>query len=192
MVHILEKIEKYAIDNDIPIMMKDGIEFLEDYIKKHNVKNILEIGTAIGYSAIKMCVSSSIHVTTIERDEVRYNQALKNVELCGLNNQITLINDDAFNVCFNETFDLIFIDAAKGQYIKFFEKFKNNLTAEGVIVSDNLNFHGYTFQEERIQSKNLRQLVNKLRKYIVFLKENDEFETEFFDIGDGIGITRRK
>lgn len=190
MVHILEDIEKYAEENNVPIMMKDGIEFLMDYIKKNNVKTILEIGTAIGYSSIKMCINSDIKVTTIERDNERYNIALENINKLNLNNQIKVINKDAFDVELNEKYDLIFIDAAKSQYIKFFEKFKSNLNDNGSIITDNLNFHGLTHQQERIESRNLRQLVGKINKYIDFLKENKEFKTEFYDIGDGIGVSK--
>lgn len=192
MVHILNDIKNYAKKNNVPIMMDDGIEFIVDYIKKNNSKTILEIGTAIGYSAIKMCVNVDIHVTTIERDVDRYNEAIKNINDNNLQNQITVICSDAFDVELDGKFDLIFIDAAKSQYIKFFEKFKFNLNENGTIISDNLNFHGYTHQKERIESRNLRQLVGKINKYIEFLKDNKEFSTEFIEIGDGIGVTRRK
>ncbi len=90
-----------------------------------------------------------------------------------------------------EQFDLIFIDAAKSQYVRFFEKFSSNLISGGVIISDNLNFHGYTKQEARIESKNLRQMVGKIRNYIEFLKENKEFKTIFIELGDGIGISEK-
>ena len=123
MVHILE-LEEYAKDNNIPIMEHDGIEFLLDYIKKNNIKNILEIGSAIGYSAIRMClIDDSITVTTIERDKNRYEEAIKNIRKFNLEDRITIIFDDAFNVELDDVYDLIFIDAAKSQYIKFFEKF---------------------------------------------------------------------
>ena len=122
MVHLLD-IEKYAKDNNVPIMLPDGIEFLLNYIKENNVKTILEIGTAIGYSAIRMAlISSDIKVTTIERDIDRYNEAIKNISDFSLENQINVIYADAFDVDLSEKFDLIFIDAAKSQYIKFFEK----------------------------------------------------------------------
>lgn len=191
MVYLLKKIEDYAQENNVPIMLKDGIEFLEQYIKENNIKKILEIGTAIGYSAIRMCINKDIKITTIERDEKRYKEALKNIEEANLNDQIEVIFTDAFDVELSDKYDLIFIDAAKGQYIKFFEKFKKNLNINGTIISDNLNFHGLTHQKERIQNKNTRQLVNKINKYIDFLKENNEYKTTFYDIGDGIGVTRR-
>jgi len=192
MVHI-QQLEKYAKDNNIPIMEHDGIEFLLDYIKNNNVKNILEIGSAIGYSAIRMClVDESITVTTIERDEKRYNEAVKNIKDFNLEDRINIILDDAFNVELDDMYDLVFIDAAKSQYIKFFEKFKLNLKEDGVIVSDNLNFHGLTHTTEYIESRNVRGIVRKLNNYIDFLKNNEEFDTIFYEIGDGVSISKRK
>ena len=190
MVRILD-LEKYAQDNNIPIMLPDGIEFLLDYIKKNNIKNILEIGTAIGYSAIRMClIDQNIKVTTIERDEKRYKEALKNISEFNLTNQINVILDDALNTNIKEKFDLIFIDAAKSQYINFFEKYKTNLNSNGVIVSDNLKFHGLVETPiNEIESRNVRGLVRKLNNYIDFLKNNQEFKTTFYDIGDGIGVS---
>lgn len=193
MVRVLENMEKYALENNIPIMMKDGIDFLTEYIKKNNIKNILEIGCAIGYSSIKMAlVDSDINITTIERDKIRYDEAIKNIKECNLENRVNVIFDDAFNVELKDKYDLIFIDAAKAQYIKFFLKFKANLKEKGTIVSDNLNFHGLTHTKEYIESRNVRGLVRKLNNYIEFLKENDEFDTTFYEVGDGIAISIKK
>lgn len=193
MVRILE-LEEYAKKNNVPIMMKDGIEFLLKYIKENNVKNILEIGSAIGYSAIRMClIDDDIKVTTIERDENRYKEAVKNIDEFKLSDRITIIYDDAFNVELKDKYDLIFIDAAKSQYIKFFEKFKLNLNNNGVIVSDNLDFHGLVKKSlNEIESRNVRGLVRKLNDYIEFLKNNEEFNTTFYSIGDGISISRMR
>lgn len=193
MVRILE-LEEYAEKNNVPIMMKDGIEFLLKYIKENNVKNILEIGSAIGYSAIRMClIDDDIKVTTIERDENRYKEAVKNIDEFKLSDRITIIYDDAFNVELKDKYDLIFIDAAKSQYIKFFEKFKLNLNNNGVIVSDNLDFHGLVKKSlNEIESRNVRGLVRKLNDYIEFLKNNEEFNTTFYSIGDGISISRMR
>ena len=185
-----KQMEKYAEDKNIPIMQKSGINFLTKYIEENNIKNILEIGTAIGYSAIRMAsVNDKIKVTTIEKDTERYLTALKNIKDFELEKRITLISGDALDIELEGKFDLIFIDAAKGQYIKFFEKYSKNLKKNGVIVSDNLDFHGFVKQEERIISKNLRQLVNKIRNYIEFLKNNTEFTTTFYKVGDGISIS---
>lgn len=191
MVRILD-LEEYASKNNIPIMLSDGIEFLLEYIKNNNIKSVLEIGAAIGYSAIRMAlIDTNIKVTTIERDEIRYKEAIKNIKDFKLENQINIIFDDAFNVDLDCKYDLIFIDAAKSQYIKFFEKFKNNLTTNGVIVSDNLKFHGLVHEDYSNLSRNVRGLVRKLNNYVEFLKDNKEFTTEFYDIGDGISISKR-
>ena len=192
MVHIRE-LEEYAKINNVPIMMKDGIEFLTQYIKENNVKTILEIGSAIGYSAIKMAlVDKSIKVTTIERDTNRFNEAVKNIKEFNLENQIEIINADALEYEDDKQYDLIFIDAAKAQYIKFFEKYKTNLKQEGTIISDNLDFHGLVKNPELTSNRNTKQLVRKINTYIEFLKENKEFKTEFISLGDGIGISKRQ
>ena len=189
----VEALEEYAKTHNVPIMLPDGIAFLTDYMKEHQIKNVLEIGSAIGYSAIKMAlVDPQVHVTTIERDQERYNLACQNIRAFGLENQITIFHADAFDVELTKQYDLIFIDAAKSQYIKFFEKFKKNLKEDGTIISDNLEFHGLVHTKEKIESRNVRQLVRKINAYITFLEENEEFTTTFFPIGDGIGISQRK
>ena len=191
MVHI-RRLEEYAKENNVPIMLKDGIEFLTNYIKENNVKRVLEIGSAIGYSAIRMAlVDESIKVTTIERDTSRFNEAVKNIKEFNLENQIEIINADALEYTTDKQFDLIFIDAAKAQYIKFFEKYKTNLKQNGTIISDNLDFHGLVKNPELTTNRNTKQLVRKINTYIEFLKENKEFKTEFISLGDGIGISKR-
>lgn len=189
----IKEMEEYASINNIPIMQKDGIEFLLKYIKENNIKNILEIGTAIGYSSIRMALlDEDIYVTTIERDEDRYNEAKNNINSFNLQNRIKLIYKDALEVELNDQFDLIFIDAAKAQNIKFFEKYKRNLKNNGTIITDNMYFHGLIFKSDKdIDSRNLRQLMRKLKNYHKFLKENKEYKTEFIDLGDGIAITKK-
>ena len=187
------EIEKYAEENNIPIMQKDGIEFLTKYIKENNIKNILEIGSAIGYSAIKMAlVDEDIKVTTIERNENRYNMAVKNIKDFNLENRINIILDDALNTNIKGIYDLIFIDAAKSQYIKFFEKYELNLKQGGVIVTDNLSFHGLVEDESKTTNRNTKQLVRKIRKYIDYLKNNDNYETVFYKLGDGIAVSKKR
>lgn len=189
---LIKEMEKYADEKGVPIMEKEGINFLCEFIKLNKIKNILEIGSAIGYSAINMALAGEdITVTTIERDKDRYIKAVKNVKEAKLDERITLILADALDFNSSEEFDLIFIDAAKSQYIKFFEKFSYNLKDRGFIITDNIKFHGYTFSDKSKLSRNLRQLITKLEKYVDFLKENKEFKTRFFDIGDGIAISRR-
>ncbi len=190
----IESIKNYALENNVPIMQDDGINCLTNYIKKNKIKKILEIGTAIGYSAIMMClVDNDIEVTTIERDEKRYLDAIKNVKKFKLEDRINLIYNDALEVKINETYDLIFIDAAKAQNTKFFEKFERNLRDGGSIITDNMYFHGLVFKdEEDIGSRNLRQLVRKVKNYTLFLEKNNKYDTEFLNIGDGLAISIKK
>ena len=189
---IINKIKEYAKEENVPIMTDEGIEFLEEYISKNNVSRILEIGAAIGYSAIMMCsINDNITVTTIERDHDRYIEAVKNIKSLNLEDRINLIYGDALDANFDGKYDLIFIDAAKAQNKKFFEKFKDNLDTNGTIITDNMNFHGLVNSTERIESRNLRQLVRKINDYREFLKENKEFKTEFLDLGDGVAISKR-
>ena len=188
------KIKEYAKNENIPIMQDEGIEFLTSFIEKKQIKNILEIGTAIGYSAIMMArVDKNIHITTIERDEVRYLEALKNIKKFGLEERITLIFNDALNVEINDKYDLIFIDAAKGKNIEFFNHFEKNLDSDGYIITDNMDFHGYVeMPEEELPSKNIRCIVRKIKDYIYFLENNMVYKTTIYKIGDGIAVTERR
>ena len=190
---IIDQIKKYADENDVPIMSDSGIRFLINYIKENKIKDILEIGTAIGYSAIMMAtISDDIHITTIERDEKRYLEAIKNVKKMNLEDRIHLIYKDAFDVKLVDKFDLIFIDAAKAQNTRFFEKFEYNLNSNGTIITDNMNFHGLVLKDEHeIESRNLRQLVRKIKDYKVFLENNNKYRTSFIEVGDGIAVSRK-
>lgn len=187
----IEDLRRSALDRGIPIMMDDGIEFLTDYIKQNNVKNVLEIGTAIGYSAICMA-RVGCNVTSIERDYDRYLEAIDNVESFGLSDRINLVFGDALEVDIDGEFDLIFIDGAKGQSIRFFEKYEVNLSLDGSIITDNLNFHGLVKDVSNIKSKNLRSLVRKIINYRKYLENNDKYVTKFYDIGDGISVSEKK
>ncbi len=191
---LIKEMEHYAEANNVPIIEKDSAEFIKKYIKLNDVKKVLELGTAIGYSAILMAsAKEDVEVTTIERDEKRYREAVKNVNACELDKRIKLVFNDALDVNLaGQKFDLIFIDAAKGQYIKFFERFENYLNPGGVIITDNLKFHGLVKNKEEIQSKNVKGLVDKIEKYIEFLKENEDYTTKFYDIGDGLSVSFRK
>ena len=191
----LLEMEQYANENDVPIIEKDTIVYIMKLIKEHKIKKILEIGSAIGYSTILMASSAEdVYVTTIERDETRYMECLKNVKACNLDQKINVVFQDALEVNLpnDNKYDLIFIDAAKGQNINFFEKFKYFLNDGGYIITDNLNFQGYVGKSDTIESKNLRALVRKIEEYIEFLKANSEFNTEFLNIGDGISVSKKK
>ena len=190
---LLRELKKHAKEDNIPIMSDKGINYLTNFVIKHHIENVLEIGTAIGFSAISMALANpKLKIVSIERDEARYLEAVKNVKEFDLEDRITLIFKDALETKVEGEFDLIFIDAAKGQNINFFERFSKNLSQEGYIITDNMKFHGYVDKDEKeIKSRNLRGLVRKIKEYKVFLEENEDFKTTFSDIGDGLAITER-
>ena len=193
MEKLIKEMEEYALLNSVPIMQKEGIEFVQKCVEKYNIKTILEIGTAIGYSAIQMCrLHEDIKVVSIERDEVRYNKAVENVKKANMEDRITLLLGDALEEKIEGKYDLIFIDAAKAQYIKFFERYEENLAENGIILSDNLKFHGFVEHPELTTNRNTRQLVRKIAHYVDWLKENEDYDTQFFDLGDGVAISKKK
>ena len=193
MIDKIKNIEKYAKDNNVPIMLPDGIEYLTRFIKDNNIKSVLEIGTAIGYSAIKMAlVNDDIKVTTIERDKERYDIALSNISNFNLDNRINVIYGDAMDVEVDGLYDLIFIDASKGHSIDFFNKYSKNLAKGGVIITDNLSFHGLVEDESLAITKNQKGLVKRIKKFIEFLDNNNEYETTYVSVGDKISISRKK
>ena len=189
----LSSLKDYASQNSVPIMFDEGIEFIVNYIKENDVRFILEIGTAIGYSAIKFAqINPEIRIFTIEYDIERYQKAIENITKLNLDDQITVFLGDALKFDFTEKFDLIFIDGAKSQYINFFEKYKNNLLENGVFISDNLFFHGMVEDISLTQNYSTIKLIRKLKRYIDFLKANTEFQTEFYQLGDGVAVSKRK
>lgn len=189
----MNELEEYAKINNIPIMQKDGILYLINYIKENNIKNILEIGSAIGYSSIMMAsINSDIRITTIERDKDRYDLAVSNIKKYNLDKQINIIYGDAVDTDIAGMYDLIFIDAAKGKNIFFFEKYKNNLVKGGSIITDNLSFHGLVEDSDLVKTKNQRGIVNKIKDFISFLDNNEEFATEYIPVGDKIAISKRR
>lgn len=188
----MKELEEYAMINKIPIMQKDGILYLCNYIKENNIKNILEIGSAIGYSSIMMAnVNNDIKITTIEKDKDRYEIAVSNIKKYHKEEQINIIYKDATEIETTDKFDLIFIDAAKGKNTFFFNKFKDNLNSNGTIITDNLSFHGLVEDENLIKTKNQKGIVKKIKDYISFLDNNTEFNTTYIPVGDTIAISKR-
>ncbi len=187
---LISDMECFAKRENIPIMLSSGIEYLEEFIKKNNIKSTLEIGTAIGYSAIRMRLSGT-SVKSIERDVVRHEKAKEYVEASKLDN-ISLVLGDALLIEEEGLYDLIFIDAAKAQNIKFIEKYKKNLKKDGYFIIDNVDFHGLVGKSEEIKSRNLRGLVRKIEAFLSYLSEQDEFSVTKVSVGDGLIILRRK
>ena len=186
---MFEDLKEYAKENSVPIIKDEGLVFLLDSIKKYNVKSCLEVGTAIGYSAIRMA-SLGVGVTTLERSIDSYNLALKNIKKYDLENKIEAVLIDALEYTPTKTFDLIFIDAAKAQNKKFFLRFTPFLNPHGIVIVDNLNFHGLTDEDPmNIKSKNLRSLVRKINEFKEWLKDEENYKTSFVDNGDGMSIS---
>lgn len=189
----IREIKKYALDNKVPIMVDEGIDFLTTFIIKNQINSVLEIGTAIGYSAIMMALANpNVKITSIERDRDRYLEAIKNIKKFDLEDRITLIFNDALEVKIDDKFDLVFIDAAKGQNIRFFEKFSNNINKNGFIITDNMDFHGLVEKEKEIQSRNLRALIRKIREYKEYLSKLTSYKVDFFNVGDGLAVIEKR
>lgn len=188
---LLNEMECYAKSANVPIMLLDAINYICDLIQKQEIKSVLEIGTAIGYSAIKMCESGA-YVTSIERDEERYNLAVSNVKKANMQERINLIFGDAFDTNIEDKFDMILIDAAKGKNIEFIEKFKINLKSDGLIIIDNVLFHGLVGKSDTIKSRNLRSLVRKIERFLDYLDSQNEFTVSKINLGDGLIILKEK
>lgn len=192
----IAEIKTYAKKEAVPIIKDETQQFIceriEEIAKTKAQVHVLEIGSAIGYSAIQFArTSENVFVTTIEIDIDRHLKAQQNVSDSGLKDRITTIYGDALVTQIDDQFDVIFIDAAKAQYIKFFEKYKANLADGGIIISDNLSFHGMVEDLSLTHNYSTKKLVKKIQKYIEFLKTNPDFTTEFFKCGDGISVSKR-
>jgi len=186
---LLVSFRVFAEENDVPIITYEGLQFLVHVIQLRGIKNVLEIGTAIGYSSIAMVLKTGVNVTTIERKDEMVKLAKENFTKAGVEEKITLIHQDALEV--DETtlgeFDLIFIDAAKSQSIKFFEKYETLLTDKGVIVTDNLLFHDLFNQE--VRDRNLRQLLRKIDTFNKYVVEKEGYNTYIYTLGDGMSLS---
>ena len=189
----LNEMREYAVENHVPIIKDDGLMLLSQVIMLSKTKKVLEIGTAIGYSAI--CMSKlNTHVTTIERDEEMYAKAMENIKNTNSNNIDVIFGDalEQFDKLKDERFDLIFIDAAKGQYKKFFEIYTPLLNDGGVVVCDNMIFHNSVHMDTENMSRSLRGLVNKLKLFTEYLISNPDFNTTIYEIGDGMAVSIKK
>lgn len=192
---IIKKIKEEALENNVPIIQDESLEVINSIISKRRVNKILEVGTAVGYSSICFGQNPSVvQIDTIERNEQMYQKAISNITAIKMNEIINVHFGDALTIDisnFSNDFDLLFIDAAKAQSRKFFERYSSLLKPDGIIIVDNILFHGVKETDENI-SKNLKSLIKKINLFVEWLKQNEEYETIFFEGGDGLAISKRK
>lgn len=190
----LEKIKQKALEEHIPIIMDDTLEVIEKELKSNPPKRILEIGTAVGYSA--MCFSEFLveggKIDTIERDEERIKEAKKNIKNVGVEDKINIYEGDAVEILptFNEKYDMVFIDAAKGKYPFFLKEALRMINENGIIFADNILYKGYVMSDYNKHKQ--RTAVRNLREYIKEVSENPNLKTEILEVGDGLAISRIK
>lgn len=193
---LLMEMEYYAKNHNVPIMELAGIETMLQLLRIHHSKNILEVGTAIGYSALRMAYAlPNARIVTIERDEDRLRQAEDFINRSGISDQITLIKGDALeveeSVGVHALYDVIFVDAAKGQYKKFFEIYSKYLHEDGIIITDNVLFKGLVAETE-VESKRIRNLVKKIDEFNHWLMSHPDYYSVILPVGDGVAISKKR
>lgn len=186
-------LKQFALENNVPIIRDNELEWLKDYIKNNNVKTIFEVGSAIGYSSLNFAmISDDIFIDTIEYDQKRFELTIENTKGC---NQINAIFGDALD--FDHTklkfknYDMIFLDGPKSSFLKQVELFKGYLKDDGVFIIDNINLSVIRNNPEKMQDKRKRRMVEKIDQFIESIKQSNEFILEIIDIEDGMAILKR-
>ena len=190
----LNKIKQKALKDHIPIIMDDALEYIEQLILKTKPKRILEIGTAVGYSAICFAkiAGENTRIDTIEIDEKRAEEAKQNIQKVELKNKIQIYCVDAVEILptMKESYDMIFIDASKGKYPFFLEESIRLAHKDTLIIADNILYKGYVMSDYNKHKQ--RTAVRNLREYIKQATENPDLKTQILEIGDGIAISKKK
>ncbi|MBO4293229.1 MAG: O-methyltransferase [Clostridia bacterium] len=188
----LEKIKQKALEDHIPIIMDDTLEVIAKYLREIKPNRILEIGTAVGYSA--MCFSKYLadggKIDTIERDEERIKEAKINIKNVGVDDKIKIYEGDAVEILptLDEKYDAVFIDAAKGKYPFFLKESLRMIKENGIIFADNILYKGYVMSDYNKHKQ--RTAVRNLREYIKEVSENPNLETEILEVGDGLAVSK--
>lgn len=190
----LEEIKNKALEEHIPIIMDDTLDTIRKYLKGKKVNRFLEIGTAVGYSAICFTefLSEDGIIDTIERDVERVKEAKINIKVMNLDEKIRIYEGDALEILpkLNEKYDVIFIDAAKGKYPFFLKQSLRLINTDGIIFADNILYKGYVMSDYNKHKQ--RTAVRNLREYIKEVSENPDLETEILDVGDGLAVSKIK
>lgn len=192
-----DSIESHALARNIPVMQKEGILFLIEQLNLIHAKSCLEIGSAVGYSSLMMVSNvEGLKIDTIELNEERYHEAVINIKENHHEDDIEIFLDDALTFDCDKLkykdYDCLFIDAAKAQYQKFFEKYVPYVKDNGIIIVDNLDFHGMIFDIEHIKNRNTKQLVKKIKRFKDWIFNHDQYDVSYYPIGDGICVIKRK
>lgn len=190
----LDEIKKFGKENNVPISLDDTLSFLLSTINQNNCKQILEIGTAIGYSSIAMATNTNCeHIDTVEIDASRYNIAVKNITEAHQQNKITpyLIDAMEYLKTCTKKYDLIYLDGAKNQYVHYLPYLKQILNPNGIIFADNLYFHGMVLGKTKVTT-GCRAMIKSLHQYIAEITTDPTLDSLIYEIGDGVGITRIK
>ena len=193
----LEEIEKEAIERNIPIMQKEGILFLIQQLLDHHATSCLEIGSAIGYSSMMMATHvPQLKIDTIEINEAHYQEALQSILERQLHDDIHIHHGDAleYDVSLLDfaPYDCLFIDAAKAQYQRFFEKYVSLVKNDGIVIVDNLDFHGMIYDIDHIKNRNTKQLVKKIKRFKDWIFNHEDYDVTYYPVGDGICVIKRK
>ena len=190
---ILKEIEKDAKENHIPILQKEGEDFLLSLLKEdESIRDVLEVGTAIGYSSIAMAsVRWDMHIDTIEIDPKRIEKAKDYIGQANIEDRITIIEGDALKIDLDKIYDFILIDAAKSQYRKYIEHFYENSRVGTIFFFDNMSFHGMVEDDSLTHNRSTIQMMHKIKKFKETIKKDPRFEVEEKDIGDGLLILKR-
>ncbi len=193
MIEQLREVKQKAIEDLVPIMSDESIDFIVTSLLKYQCKSVLEVGTAVGFSALSIAsLIPEIKITTIERDESRYVQAVRNIEKIDVRHQICSVFADALDYQCTQTFDALIIDAAKAQNKTFFDRFFPFIKPRGIVIVDNLDFHGHNKNAELLTDRrNLRQMVNKIRAFEDYVNNREDLDVERVLIGDGMMLIRR-
>ena len=188
----LEKIKQKALEEHIPIIMDDTLEVVANILSKIKPKRILEIGTAVGYSAI--CFSSYLandgKIDTIERDSARASEARENIKKVEVEDKIQIYEGDAVEILptLQEQYDVVFINAAKGKYPFFLQEALRMIKTGGTIIADNVLYKGYVMSDYNKHKQ--RTAVRNLREYIAEITQNPNLETQILEVGDGLAISK--
>lgn len=190
----LENIKQKALEEHIPIIMDETLEVIEKYLNKNKPNRILEIGTAVGYSAIcfTQFLAENGEIDTIEREADRVEEAKKNIKLAEVEDKIHIYEGDAVEILptLNQQYDVVFIDAAKGKYPFFLKEALRMINKDGIIFADNILYKGYVMSDYNKHKQ--RTAVRNLREYIKEVSENPNLETEILEVGDGLAVSKIK